>query len=175
MISLWIDKEGRQMSEADIRASNPLTVFPHPFVPVEGYEPVLDDDAPLHDALTHELRWGEPQPDGDGVWRRACAVVPLPDDVAAANLEARRLSRVPQVVSRAQGKVALIQAGLWPQALAFVAAIPDPVERAVAEVTLHDTQEWRRDSPFLASAAAALDLSEWQLDELFITAGTLQL
>ncbi len=175
MISLWIDKEGRQMSEADIRASNPLTVFPHPFVPVEGYEPVLDDDAPLHDALTHELRWGEPQPDGDGVWRRACAVVPLPDDVAAANLEARRLSRVPQVVSRAQGKVALIQAGLWPQALAFVAAIPDPVERAVAEVTLHDTQEWRRDSPFLASAAAALDLSEWQLDELFITAGGLQL
>jgi len=175
MISLWIDKEGRQMSEADIRASNPLTVFPHPFVPVEGYEPVLDDDAPLHDALTHELRWGEPQPDGDGVWRRACAVVPLPDDVAAANLEARRLSRVPQVVSRAQGKVALIQAGLWPQALAFVAAIPDPVERAVAEATLHDTQEWRRDSPFLASAAAALDLSEGQLDELFITAGGLQL
>ena len=175
MISLWIDKEGRQMSEADIRASNPLTVFPHPFVPVEGYEPVLDDDAPLHDALTHELRWGEPQPDGDGVWRRACAVVPLPDDVAAANLEARRLSRVPQVVSRAQGKVALIQAGLWAQVLAFVAAIPDPVERAVAEVTLHDTQEWRRDSPFLASAAAALDLSEAQLDELFITAGGLQL
>ena len=175
MISLWIDKEGRQMSEADIRASNPLTVFPHPFVPVEGYEPVLDDDAPLHDALTHELRWGEPQPDGDGVWRRACAVVPLPDDVAAANLEARRLSLVPQVVSRAQGKVALIQAGLWAQVLAFVAAIPDPVERAVAEVTLHDTQEWRRDSPFLASAAAALNLSEAQLDELFITAGGLQL
>ena len=163
------------MSEADIRASNPLTVFPHPFVPVEGYEPVLDDDAPLHDALTHELRWGEPQPDGDGVWRRACAVVPLPDDVAAANLEARRLSLVPQVVSRAQGKVALIQAGLWAQVLAFVAAIPDPVERAVAEVTLHDTQEWRRDSPFLASAAAALDLSEGQLDDLFITAGGLQL
>ncbi len=77
--------------------------------------------------------------------------------------------------ARAQGKVALIQAGLWPQVLALVAAIPDPVERAVAEVTLHDTQEWRRDSPFLASAAAALDLSEAQLDELFITAGGLQL
>lgn len=43
------------------------------------------------------------------------------------------------------------------------------------KLTLHDTQEWRRDSPFLASAAAALDLSEGQLDELFITAGGLQL
>ena len=175
MISLWIDKEGRQMSEADIRASNPLTVFPHPFVPVEGYEPVIDDDAPLHDALTHELRWGEPQPDGDGVWRRACAVVPLPDDVAAANLEARRLSRVPQVVSRAQVKVALIQAGLWAQVLSFVAAIDDPLQKAVAEVALNDTSEWRRDSPFLAQAGAALGLTAEQLDDLFVAAAQVTL
>ena len=44
-----------------------------------------------------------------------------------------------------------------------------------AEVAMHDTQEWRRDSPFLASAAAALDLSEEQLDTLFIAAKELQL
>lgn len=175
MISLWIDKEGRQMSEADIRASNPLTVFPHPFVPVEGYEPVLDDDAPLHDALTHELRWGEPQPDGDGVWRRACAVVPLPDDVAAANLEARRLSRVPQVVSRAQLKLALIRAGLWPRLLECVAGIADDDERAAAEVALHDTSEWRRDSPFVARCAECLGLSERQLDDLFTLASMVTL
>ena len=175
MISLWIDKEGRQMSEADIRASNPLTVFPHPFVPVEGYEPVLDDDAPLHDALTHELRWGEPQPDGDGVWRRACAVVPLPDDVAAANLEARRLSRVPQVVSRAQGKVALMQAGLWPSVLEFVAAIAEPLEKFKADVALNDAQEWQRDSVFLTTAAAALGLDDEQLDALFVAAGAVRL
>ena len=159
------------MSEADIRASNPLTVFPHPFVPVEGYEPVLDDDAPLHDALTHELRWGEPQPDGDGVWRRACAVVPLPDDVAAANLEARRLSRVPQVVSRAQLKLALIRAGLWPRLLECVAGIADDDERAAAEVALHDATEYRRDSVFLTTAAAALGLDDEQLDALFVAAG----
>lgn len=175
MISLWIDKEGRQMSEADIRASNPLTVFPHPFVPVEGYEPVIDDDAPLHDALTHELRWGEPQPDGDGVWRRACAVVPLPDDVAAANLEARRLSRVPQVVSRAQLKLALIRAGLWPRLLECVAGIDDQLQKAVAEVALNDTSEWRRDSPFLAQAGAALGLTAEHLDDLFVAAAQVTL
>ena len=84
-------------------------------------------------------------------------------------------SGVPQSVSRAQGKLALIGAGLWPAAIAFVEGITDPVQRAYAEVALHDTQEWRRDSPFLASAAAALDLSEEQLDTLFITAGGLQL
>lgn len=176
MPPIWINTDTEQpMDEGAIRAAHPLTVFPHPFVPVEGYEPVFDDDAPLHDALTHELRWGEPQPDGDGVWRRACAVVPLPDDVAAANLERARLARVPQMVSRAQGKVALIQAGLWAQVLSFVAAIPDPVERAVAEVTLHDTQEWRRDSPFLAQAGAALGLTAEQLDDLFVAAAQVTL
>ena len=82
---------------------------------------------------------------------------------------------VPQSVSRVQGKLALIGAGLWPAAIAFVEGITDPAQKAYAEVALHDTQEWRRDSPFLASAAAALDLSEEQLDTLFITAGGLQL
>ena len=84
-------------------------------------------------------------------------------------------SSVPQSVSRAQGKLALIQAGLWPAAIAFVDGITDPAQKAYAEVALNDTQEWRRDSPFLASAAAALDLSEAQLDALFITAGGIQL
>ena len=82
---------------------------------------------------------------------------------------------VPQSVSRAQGKLALIQAGLWPAVIAFVDGITDPAQKAYAEVALNDTQEWRRDSPFLASAAAALDLSEEQLDTLFITAKELQL
>ena len=111
----------------------------------------------------------------DGQWRRSITVQPLPPEVVADNLERARLARVPQMVSRAQGKLALIGAGLWPAAIAFVDGITDPTQRAYAEVALHDTQEWRRDSPFLASAAAALDLSEAQLDELFITAGGLQL
>lgn len=174
MISLWIDKEGRQMSEADIRASNPLTVFPWPFAPPDGYDSVIDDEAPDHDPLTEQLVCGEPA-QVDGQWRRSITVQPLPPEVVADNLERARLARVPQMVSRAQGKLALIGAGLWPAAIAFVDGITDPTQRAYAEVALHDTQEWRRDSPFLASAAAALDLSEAQLDELFITAGGLQL
>ena len=174
MISLWIDKEGRQMSEADIRASNPLTVFPWPFAPPDGYDSVIDDEAPDHDPLTEQLVCGEPA-QVDGQWRRSITVQPLPPEVVADNLERARLARVPQMVSRAQGKLALIGAGLWPAAIAFVDGITDPTQRAYAEVALHDTQEWRRDSPFIASAAAALNLSEAQLDELFITAGGLQL
>ena len=99
----------------------------------------------------------------------------FPDAELLPEPEPVEVSVVPQSVSRAQGKLALIGAGLWPAAIAFVEGITDPVQRAYAEVALHDTQEWRRDSPFLASAAAALDLSEEQLDTLFITAGGIQL
>ena len=99
----------------------------------------------------------------------------FPDAELLPEPEPVQASVVPQSVSRAQGKLALIQAGLWPAAIAFVDGITDPAQKAYAEVALYDTQEWRRDSPFLASAAAALDLSEEQLDTLFITAGGLQL
>lgn len=77
---------------------------------------------------------------------------------------------VPQSVSRAQGKAALIAAGLWPSVLAYVAAIADPTDKALAEVALNDTQEWRRDSLFLNSAATALGLTSAQLDQLFVDA-----
>lgn len=77
---------------------------------------------------------------------------------------------VPPTITRAQGKAALIQAGLWPQVLAFVAGIEDPNEKLLAEVALNDTVNWERSSPFLARAAAELGLSQQQLDELFIAA-----
>lgn len=79
----------------------------------------------------------------------------------------------PTVVTRAQGKAALIQAGLWADVLAYVDAIADPTQQALARVALDDTTEWRRDSPFLATAAAALGLSETQLDDLFVTAAAI--
>ena len=82
---------------------------------------------------------------------------------------------VPESVTRAQGKAALITAGLWPGVLAFVAAIPDPTERALAEVALHDTQQWHRSSPFFNAAATALGLTGEQLDNLFLAAAKIEL
>ena len=77
---------------------------------------------------------------------------------------------VPQSVSRAQGKAALIAAGLWPAVLAYVNAIADPTDKALAEVALNDTQEWRRDSLFLNSVVSSLGLTSAQLDQLFVDA-----
>jgi hypothetical protein len=73
-------------------------------------------------------------------------------------------------VTRAQGKAALIGAGLWDDVLAYVDGITDPTQQALARVALDDTTEWRRDSPSLATAAAALGLSDDDLDGLFVAA-----
>ncbi|WP_447915793.1 hypothetical protein [Delftia acidovorans] len=97
-------------------------------------------------------------------------------EVAAAHLPTpgEPLS-VPLTITRAQGKAALIQAGLWPQVLAFMAGIEDPNDKLLAEVALNDTVNWERSSPFLARVAAELGLTQQQLDELFIAAAAVVL
>lgn len=82
--------------------------------------------------------------------------------------------QVPQVVSRAQGKTALIQAQLWSRVLDYVANLPEP-EKSLSEVVLHDTQEWRRDNAFLVTAGAALGLDDQQMDALFVAAAEIEL
>lgn len=82
---------------------------------------------------------------------------------------------VPESVTRAQGKAALINAGLWPAVLDYVAGITDATQQALAEVALNDTLEWRRDSPFLAACAAGMGLSTEQLDALFVAANQIVL
>lgn len=77
---------------------------------------------------------------------------------------------VPQSVSRAQGKAALIAAGLWPAVLAAVAAIEDATQRQLAEVALHDAGTWERSSPTLNALAFGLGMDDAQLDALFTSA-----
>lgn len=82
---------------------------------------------------------------------------------------------VPESVSRAQGKAALILAGAWDAVTQYAGEIEDPITKLLAETALYDTQEWRRDSPFLVECAAALGMSSEDLDELFINAAEIEL
>lgn len=81
---------------------------------------------------------------------------------------------VPESVSRAQGKAALYSAGL-------LQAVEDYIEGLVGEekvratLAFNETNEWRRDSPFLIQAATTLGLTEQQLDNLFILADSIVL
>ena len=83
--------------------------------------------------------------------------------------------QVPQQVTRAQGKVVLIQMGLWQQVEAYVAAIEDPMQKAIAQVAVYETLHWQRSSPFLNQAADALGITQAQMDELFIAADQVML
>jgi hypothetical protein len=83
--------------------------------------------------------------------------------------------QVPPAVSKAQGKTALINAGLWSAVLAAVAAIGDATQRQLAEVALHDTGTWERTSPTLNALAFGIGLSDAQLDALFVSASHVQL
>lgn len=80
-----------------------------------------------------------------------------------------------ETVTNAQGTAALIQAGIWQAVLDYVDGIQDPVEKALADVALNKTTEWRRDSEFLNTAASKIGLSEQQLDDLFTEASKIQL
>lgn len=82
---------------------------------------------------------------------------------------------VPQQITRAQGKAALIMQGLWGAVLDYAASIQDPTQRALADVALNDTLTWERSSPFLNATAAGLGMTDEQLDALFIQAGGIAL
>lgn len=97
---------------------------------------------------------------------------PKPEEPPAPELED---PGPPIVVSRAQGKAALIQAGLWADVLSYVDAIEDPPQQALAQVALNDMIEWRRDSPFLATAATSLGLTDADLDGLLVAAAGIAL
>ena len=83
--------------------------------------------------------------------------------------------QIPQQVTLAQGKVVLIQMGLWQQVVAFVDAIEDPLQKAIAEVAVYETLHWQRNSLFLNQVATALGITQEQMDELFIAASEVML
>lgn len=82
---------------------------------------------------------------------------------------------VPQSVTRSQGKAALIAAGLWDAVIAFVDAIEDEAEKALALVALNDTARWNRNSDFLIQCSTAIGMTPEQMDALFIHAATIEL
>jgi hypothetical protein len=81
---------------------------------------------------------------------------------------------IPESVSRAQGKYALITSGLWSQVLVFMESLPED-EKQLADIALNDTVTWRRDSAFLIRLADAIDITTEELDNLFVLSGGVEL
>jgi hypothetical protein len=80
--------------------------------------------------------------------------------------------QIPPSVSMRQARLALLGAGLYEQVETFVAVMDGEVGEQ-ARIEWEFATEVRRDSPLVTILATALELSEEQLDALFIEAAAL--
>ena len=103
---------------------------------------------------------------GDDVYTRRPAGTP--EEIAAA-LEQQAAEQLAQrraemSLSRLDGRLKLIEIGLWDTVTAYFA---DPARTAVELAYWQDAQTWRRTDPILIAAAQAFGLNDDQLDALF--------
>lgn len=77
------------------------------------------------------------------------------------------------VVTMRQARLALLQSNLLSQVEAAIAAIEDPAQRQAVQIEWEYAAEVNRAHPWVQSLAAALGLTEAQLDDLFTLAATL--
>lgn len=89
MAFIKLDTLQYPVSEQDIRNEYPNTSFPVPFVPPEGYSPVLLSPTPDYDGMTQGYREGSPQQDSLGNWMQTFEVYDLDPEQAAANQAAK--------------------------------------------------------------------------------------
>lgn len=100
--------------------------------------------------------------------------VRLTDDESAAAKAAQdaadqAAARVPFSVTPFQAKAAIFAAGLLPAVEAAIAAAPK-----VSQLAWTDATEFTRDSPTIATMAAAIGLTDAQVDALFIAAKAIE-
>ena len=82
-------------------------------------------------------------------------------------------ARVPQSVTRAQAKLALLQAGLLSSVQPAIDSIPDATARTSAQIDWDDRLTFDRSNGSLVNMAAMMGMTDAQIDDLFITAAKL--
>ena len=80
---------------------------------------------------------------------------------------------VPQSVTRAQAKLALLQAGLLGSIQPAIDAISDDTQRTASQIEWDDRLTFERSNGTLVTMATALGMSDAQIDALFIAAAAL--
>ena len=79
---------------------------------------------------------------------------------------------VPASVTMRQARLALLGAGMLPSVEAAIDALSEP-QRSAARIEWDYSNEVQRHNGFVSALAPALNLTEQQLDELFVLASTL--
>lgn len=111
--------------------------------------------------------------DGQG-WRAVNSSEDVGDDEIYRDVEPAPVPgpQVPHAVTMRQARLALLQTGKLAEINAALAALPGAAGEA-ARIEWEFSSVVERDRPYVQQIAAALEMSEAQLDALFILAGTL--
>jgi len=136
-----------------------------------GYDVVQIDPQPQYNPDTQNLIAQEPQII-NGVWQQGWLIVPYTDAELAAKAAAAYAASVPQSVTMRQARLALHAAGLLTSVNAAIAAIPEP-DRTAASITWEFASSVDRGFGMVPQLAAALGMTETQIDDLFIAAAQL--
>ena len=80
---------------------------------------------------------------------------------------------VPQIISRAQAKAALILNGRIGSVQPAIDAIPDPLQKALVQNDWDERLNFERTNATLIALATGLGMTSDQLDQLFIAGATL--
>lgn len=156
------------LSEQEIRALNPNTSYPVPFVEPEGYAYVFPSPQPLHDPVTQRVQQIAPVLTNKGHWEQRWLIIDKTPQLITEEAEARRIAAIPLSVSPRQIRQALTRAGYR-----------GAVEAAVAGGS-QDIKDWyefsntfERYNTVSNEFAATLGFTPRQLDDLWTLASTL--
>lgn len=165
------------LTEADIRAQFPNVIFSTPFEPPPAFARVEDTPHPEWNPVIERVVEDAPEFVG-GAWRKAWRIEKLfstteEEAAALAAHEAMALQqwREQTTCTPFQGKVALFNVGLLDDIEALVAGT---TVDTVTKLAWANALEWRRTSPMIASLAAALGMTDTQVDDLFKAAQTIE-
>lgn len=162
------------VTESEIREANPNVSFPDPFVPLSEYACVLPKQKPEHNPVTHTAAEGDPVLTDKGHWEQTWVLTPIyatteeESAAIAADSEAKRRASIPESVSPRQIRQALTRAGLRASVDAAVAAGDQDTKDWYEFATSFD-----RSNPVVAALGALLNVSDAQLDDLWILAASL--
>lgn len=163
----------------DLRIDYPNTTLPtnwtDELLALVGMVRVIVTGAPEHDHKTHYAVEAEPIFSEDrSRWEQTWKLVAKTEE----DIEADRKADVPSVVSMRQGRLAMLSTPYAGGTLldvieSMLASIPDASQQRAAKIDWEYAQEIRRDFPLVQQLTAQLGLTERQIDDLFVLAGTL--
>lgn len=168
---MWVRTTDNKIyyTHSEIRAAFPEISFPEILneesIEFAGLAEIKIMPSPQYDPATHKLVENSPRI-VDGEWVKDWDVVELTETEKVAY----KKSLVPDSVTMRKGRITLHRAGLLSQVEAAISAIPDESVRTEAKIEWEYAQTIDRNSPFTLLLGNALNLTEDQLDDLFISA-----